>query len=171
MSRPFLLNSFCFSGTGHYLGNYLKDFACFFWKNIKNIKSFRLTVQKRKKLNGKIPHKWRTECANKKICQKKCSNLNFGKEGNISRDWMTILVEYKKGRNMQNFQIFTERRRIGTNFIFQGFHYERCNILLHLIHFNWMAIASFKKNWLSANFVFGPSLTSFFAQLVLRAWE
>ena len=40
---------------------------------------------------------------------------------------------------MQNFQIVIDRRRIGTNFIFQGFRYER---LLHLIHFNWIAIDS-----------------------------
>ena len=37
---------------------------------------------------------------------------------------------------MQNFKIVTDCRRIGTNFIFQGFRYERCKILLHLIHFN-----------------------------------
>ena len=36
---------------------------------------------------------------------------------------------------MQKFQIVTDRRRIGTNFIFQGFRYERSKILLHLIHF------------------------------------
>ena len=40
-------------------------------------------------------------------------------------DWILILAEYKNGRNMQNFQIVTDRRRIGTNFIFQGFIYER----------------------------------------------
>ena len=37
---------------------------------------------------------------------------------------------------MQNFQIVTDRRRIGTNFIFQGFRYEKSKILFHLIHFN-----------------------------------
>ena len=37
---------------------------------------------------------------------------------------------------MQNFQIATDRRQIGTNFVFQGFRYERNKILLHLIHSN-----------------------------------
>ena len=37
---------------------------------------------------------------------------------------------------MQNFQIVTDRHRIGTNFIFQVFRYERSEILLHLFHFN-----------------------------------
>ena len=41
---------------------------------------------------------------------------------------------------MQNFQIVTDRRRIRTNFILQGFRYERSIRLLHLIHFNRMAI-------------------------------
>ena len=36
---------------------------------------------------------------------------------------------------MHNFQIVTDRRRIETNFIFQGFCYERSKIKLHLIHF------------------------------------
>ena len=36
---------------------------------------------------------------------------------------------------MQNFQNVTDRRRIGTNFIFQGFRYERSKILLQLIPF------------------------------------
>ena len=34
---------------------------------------------------------------------------------------------------MQNFQIITDRRRIGTHFTFQGFRYKRSEILLHLI--------------------------------------
>ena len=37
---------------------------------------------------------------------------------------------------MQNFQIVIDRRKIRTNFIFQGFRYERSKILLHLIHLN-----------------------------------
>ena len=37
---------------------------------------------------------------------------------------------------MQNFQIVTDRRQIGTNFIFQGFRYKRSEILLHLIECN-----------------------------------
>ena len=37
---------------------------------------------------------------------------------------------------MLNFQNVTNRRRIGTNFIFHGFRYERSKILLHLINFN-----------------------------------
>ena len=37
---------------------------------------------------------------------------------------------------MQNFQIVTDRRRIVTKIIFQGFSYERSKMLLHLIHFN-----------------------------------
>ena len=36
---------------------------------------------------------------------------------------------------MQNFQNVTDRYRIGTNFMFQGFRYERNNKLLHLIPF------------------------------------
>ena len=73
------------------------------------------------------------------------SKLKFGKKVNISRDWVSILAEYKNGRNMQNFQIFTDRRRIGTTFIFEGFSYQRSKMLLHLIHFIWTAIASFQK--------------------------
>ena len=34
---------------------------------------------------------------------------------------------------MLNFQNVTDRRRIGTNFLYQGFCYERSKILLHLI--------------------------------------
>ena len=37
---------------------------------------------------------------------------------------------------MQNFRIVTDRRQIGTNFIVQGFRYERSKTLLHLIYFN-----------------------------------
>ena len=37
---------------------------------------------------------------------------------------------------MQNFQIVSDRRKIGTNFIFQGFRNEKSKTLLHLIHFN-----------------------------------
>ena len=37
---------------------------------------------------------------------------------------------------MQNFQIVNERRKVGTNFTFQGFRNERSKRLLHLIHFN-----------------------------------
>ena len=36
---------------------------------------------------------------------------------------------------MKNYQIVLDRRQIGTNFIFQGFRFERSKILLHLIHF------------------------------------
>ena len=36
---------------------------------------------------------------------------------------------------MQNFQSVTDRRRIETNFVFQGFRYEKSKILLHLILF------------------------------------
>ena len=39
-------------------------------------------------------------------------------EVSISRDLIIILAVYENGRNMQNFQIVTDRRRIGTNFIF-----------------------------------------------------
>ena len=56
---------------------------------------------------------------------------------------MMILAENKNGRNMHSFQNVTDRRRIGTNFRFQGFRYERCIILFHLVYFNWMVIASF----------------------------
>ena len=56
------------------------------------------------------------------------SNLKFGKKVNIYRDWMLILAEYKNGRNMQSFQIVIDRRRIGTNFLFQGFRYESSKI-------------------------------------------
>ena len=37
---------------------------------------------------------------------------------------------------MQHFRIVTDCRRIGTNFIFQGFRYERSKTLSQLIHFN-----------------------------------
>ena len=37
---------------------------------------------------------------------------------------------------MQNLQIATERRKIRTNFLVQGFFNERSKRLLHLIHFN-----------------------------------
>ena len=37
---------------------------------------------------------------------------------------------------MQNFQIFTNGRRIETNFIFQEFRFKKRKILLHLIHFS-----------------------------------
>ena len=37
---------------------------------------------------------------------------------------------------MQNFQIVTDRCRIGTHFIFQALRYERSKLLLHLIHFS-----------------------------------
>ena len=37
---------------------------------------------------------------------------------------------------MHNFQIVLDRRRLGTNFIFQGLRYERSKIELHLIQFN-----------------------------------
>ena len=59
------------------------------------------------------------------ISQLDFSNLKFGKKVNISNDWILILAENKKGRNMQIFQIVTECRRIGTNFVFQRFRYER----------------------------------------------
>ena len=61
-------------------------------------------------------------------------------KGNIARNLILIVAKYKNGRNMQNFQIVTDRRRIGTNFILQGFCYERSKRLLHLIPFNRMAI-------------------------------
>ena len=35
---------------------------------------------------------------------------------------------------MQNFQIVTDRRRIGTKIIFQEFSYKRSKMLLHSIH-------------------------------------
>ena len=53
------------------------------------------------------------------------------------------MAKYKNGRKMQSFRNITGCRLIGTNFIFQGFRYERSKILIHLIHFNGMAIASF----------------------------
>ena len=37
---------------------------------------------------------------------------------------------------MQNLQIVTDRRKIRTNFLVQGFIIERSKTLLHLIHFN-----------------------------------
>ena len=37
---------------------------------------------------------------------------------------------------MQNFQNFTDRRRIGTDIIFQRFRYERSDRFLHSINFN-----------------------------------
>ena len=37
---------------------------------------------------------------------------------------------------MQSFQIVTDSSQTGTNFIFQGFRYERSITVLHLIHFN-----------------------------------
>ena len=97
------------------------------------------------KWSGGIPHTRRTECAKIKISQSDFSNLKFGKKVNISRDWILILAEYKNGKKMQNFQIVFDRRRIATVFLFQGVRYERSKILLHLILFNWMAIASLKK--------------------------
>ena len=47
---------------------------------------------------------------------------------------------------MQNFQIVIDRRKIGTNFIFQGFRNERSKKIASINSFNWMAIASFLKN-------------------------
>ena len=37
---------------------------------------------------------------------------------------------------MQNFQMVTDRRRIGTKFIFRGFNYERSKMLRHSFPFN-----------------------------------
>ena len=37
---------------------------------------------------------------------------------------------------MQNFQIVIDRRKIRTNFVFQGFRNEKSKTLLPLIHFN-----------------------------------
>ena len=33
---------------------------------------------------------------------------------------------------MQHFQIISDSRRIGANFLFQGFRYKKSKILLHL---------------------------------------
>ena len=44
-------------------------------------------------------------------------NEKTSKKVNISRDLILILAEYIKGRNTQNFQIVTDRRRTGTNLI------------------------------------------------------
>ena len=85
---------------------------------------------------GGIPHTRRTECAKIKISQSDFNNLKFGKKVNIPGTGILILAEYKNDRNMQNFQIVIDRRKIGTNFTFQGFRSERSKILLHLIHFN-----------------------------------
>ena len=79
----------------------------------------------------------RTECSKIKISQSDFSNLKFGKncenlkESNVSKDLILILAEYKNGRNMQNLEIVTDRSRVGTNFIFPEFRYERCKILLY----------------------------------------
>ena len=35
----------------------------------------------------------------------------------MSRDLILISAEYKNGENMQNFQIVTDRWRIGTNLV------------------------------------------------------
>ena len=85
---------------------------------------------------GIIPHTRRTKSAKIKISQTEFIYVKFEKKVNISWDWILILAEYKNGRNVQKFQIVTGRRRIGTNFLFQGFRYERSKILLHLINFN-----------------------------------
>ena len=87
-------------------------------------------------LTSEIPHTRRTECAKTKICQSDFSNLKFGKKVHISRCSILILAEYKNGRSLQNFQIVTDRRRIGKIFRFQQFRCERSKIKLHLIHFN-----------------------------------
>ena len=67
---------------------------------------------------GGIPHTRRTECAKTKISQSDFSNLKFGKKVNMSRDCILILAEHKNDRKVQHFQIVTNRRQIGTNFIF-----------------------------------------------------
>ena len=81
-----------------------------------------------------VETRW-TECAKLKISQSDFSNLKFGKKVNFPGTGVLILAEYKNGRNMQSFQIVIDRRKIGTNFVFQGFRNERSKILLHLIHF------------------------------------
>ena len=94
-----------------------------------------------------IPHRRRTEWAKIKISHSDFSILLFGK---ISRDFKLKFVEYKHGRNVQNFHIILDHRRIGIKLQFIA-KYCFIKFLLverQLIHFN---------NWLSAVFVFGYS--------------
>ena len=62
--------------------------------------------------------------------------LKLGKKVNISRDWGIEIGRKKNGRNMQHFNIVIDRRKIGTNFIFQGLRNERSKLFLHLVLFN-----------------------------------
>ena len=63
---------------------------------------------------------------------------------------------------MKNFYIVTDGRRIGKNFIFQGFRFEKSKILRHLNLFNWMGIESFKKKMIFGSFCFRSFAHEFF---------
>ena len=91
---------------------------------------------------GGTPYTRRTECAKTKFSQSDFSNWKesaiISKKVIISRDLVLILAEYKNGRNMQNFQIVPDRRRIETNLKFKGFRYTRNKISKCRTYYRWV---------------------------------